>query len=136
MDANDANKNKDLIHPELSYLLTGLFYKAQNKLGRFCREKQYADEFEKLLIEIGVKYEREYQLKSIGDKVEGNIVDFIIDNKILVDLKAKRFITKEDYYQILRYLEGSNIKLGMLVNFRSSYLKPKRVLNNKFASFA
>ena len=136
MHANDANKNRDLIHPELSYLLTGLFYKTHNKLGRFCREKQYSDEFKKLLIESGIRYEREYPLKSMGDKIEGNIVDFIIDQKILIDLKAKRFLTKEDYYQMLRYLECSKIKLGLLVNFRSTYLKPKRVLNNKLASFA
>lgn len=62
----------------------------------------------------------------IGDS--GNIVDFMIDNKIIIEVKAKRIITKNDYYQTQRYLQESRIKLGMLVNFRSKYLKPKRVL--------
>ena len=65
----------------------------------------------------------------MGNKVEGNIVDFIIDGKILIDLKAKRFITKEDYYQMLRYLKSSGLKLGLVVNFRGTYLKPKRIIN-------
>lgn len=119
----------EIIYPELSYVLTGLCYKAHNKLGRFCREKQYADEFEKLLVEKEINYKREYSLKELGQGIKGNIVDFIIEDKILIDFKAKKFLTKEDYYQMLRYLQSSNLKLGLLVNFRNTYLKPKRIIN-------
>jgi len=59
-------------------------------------------------------------------------VDFIIENKIIIDIKAKKFITKEDYYQMLRYLKGANLELGIIYNFRNTYLKPKRVLNSAF----
>ena len=69
--------------------------------------------------------------RKFRNKIKGNIVDFLIDNKILVDFKAKIFLNKEDYYQMQRYLESSNLKLGLLVNFRNNYLKPKRIINFK-----
>lgn len=131
--ANDANKkqNSDLIYAKESYLLTGLCFVIHNNLGRFCREKQYADEFERSLQDKQIKYQREYRLNNENDNFSGNVVDFVINDKILVDLKAKNFLTKEDYYQMLRYLKVANLKLGLLVNFRNSHLKPKRVINNQ-----
>ena len=47
---------------------------------------------------------------------------------MVLELKAKKVITKDDYYQIQRYLQMLNIKLGLLVNFRNRYLKPIRVV--------
>jgi len=128
MHTNDANK---ILYPELSYEITGLCYKVHNKSGRFLREKQYADELEKLLKLSKINYIREYNLSNLGKEIEGNIVDFLIENKILVDLKAKKFLTKEDYYQMLRYLESSGFQLGLIINFRNTYLKPKRIINLK-----
>ena len=120
MDTNDTNK---LIYPELSYFLTGLLFSVHNKLGRYCREKQYGDEIENRLKELKVPYKREFIIKE-----RGNVFDFLIDNKIILEIKAKSNILKEDYYQIQRYLQSSNIKLGLLANFRSQYLKPKRII--------
>lgn len=116
-----------ILFPQLSYAITGLCFKTQNKLGRFCREKQYADEFEVLLKEKKIPHKREVNLS--GSDVKGNRADFLVDNKIIVDLKAKKFITKEDYNQMQRYLQGEKLELGLIVNFRSVYLKPKRILN-------
>jgi len=124
-----------IIHKELSYRINGLLFKTHKELGRFCRERQYADKFEELLKNTCLKYKREYELKKLKpDSPKGNRVDFLIENKIIIDLKTKSFITKEDYYQIQRYLKASNLELGLIVNFRNSYLKPKRVLNNDFYS--
>jgi len=120
----------NLIYPELSYKITGILFKVHNELSRFCRERQYGDLFEIRLKELKLGYEREKELKlESDDKISSNKVDFCIENKILIDFKAKKFITKEDYYQMLRYLKASNLKLGFIVNFRSTYLKPKRVVN-------
>ena len=41
--------HKDILYPELSYKLCGLFYRIHNELKRFCNEKQYADALENLL---------------------------------------------------------------------------------------
>ena len=57
------------------------------------------------------------------------MIDFIIDDKIIIELKAKKIILKDDYYQTQRYLHALNKKLALLVNFRNRYLKPIRVIN-------
>jgi GxxExxY protein len=134
MHPNDPNSVNKIIHKNISYRVNGLCFKVHNDLGRFCREKQYADKLEELLIKKNIPYEREVELHRISSStLKGNRIDFLIDGKVIVDLKAKRFITKQDYYQILRYLESSDLELGLIVNFRNSYLKPKRVLNSKYS---
>ena len=127
------NIKQNLIYPELSYKLTGLFFKIHNQSGRFCREKQYSDVIENLLKENKINYKREFELSNLAkDIIKGNRVDFMIEDKILVDVKAKKFITKEDYFQMQRYLQASNYQLGLIVNFRNIHLKPKRVINYKY----
>lgn len=123
----------EIVHPELSYKIVGLCFQDQKDLGRFCREKQYADRLEVLLQENGIPYKREIEIKSfIPASPKGNRVDFIIDDKIILDCKAKPFLTKDDYIQMQRYLISAHKQLGLIVNFRSHYLKPKRILNSEF----
>jgi GxxExxY protein len=121
-----------ILHKELSYEIMGLCFAVHNELGRFCKEKQYANRFEELLIEKDIKYRRECNTKKLKQtSPEGNRIDFIIENKVIIEFKAKRLITKEDYYQTQRYLQSSNKDLGLLINFRDRYLKAKRVLNSR-----
>jgi len=107
-------------------------FKTHNTLGKNCSEGQYSDFVEKLLKESGIKYEREKILPPIfdGEKAGRNKVDFLIDNKIILELKSKKVISKDDYYQVKRYLTALSKKLGIIVNFRSSYIYPKRILNS------
>ena len=63
-----------------------------------------------------------------GEHVRRNIPDFIINDEIILDIKSKRMISKEDYYQMKRYLIASDKDLGLIINFRQKYLSPKRVL--------
>ena len=121
-------RNKNIVYPELSYKITGLLFKTHNQLGRYCKEKQYQDIIEEFLRGENLKFEREKQI-AISSGSSGNIADFIIENKIILECKAKPFITKQDYYQLLRYLKSSGMRLGMLVNFRNRFLKPRRILN-------
>lgn len=125
--------NKNILYPELSYKICGLCFYIHNKLGRYRNEKQYADAFENLLKENEIKYARERPLpiSFSGEKNRRNIPDFIIDDKMVVDLKAKPLITKEDYFQLRRYLASYNKELGLIINFRQKYLYPKRVLNKR-----
>lgn len=122
-------KNIEVLYPELSYFINGICFDIHNRLGRFSREKQYADEFERELIKKNIKYEREKRLLENG-VFKGNIIDFVVENSIIIDLKAKRFITKEDYYQMKRYLIATNKKLGLIINFNDKLINTKRILNN------
>ena len=121
-----------ILFKELSYRITGICFKVHNDLGRFCSEHQYADKLEELLKDHKLNYKREFEISKLVDSPLGNRPDFIIENKIILDAKAKKFITKEDYYQMMRYLTAANFRLGLIVNFRNTYLKPKRVVNNRF----
>ena len=121
-----------ILFPQLSYELTGICFKIHNKIGRFCSERQYGDALELELKQKQIPYKREFELDN--NEIKGNRVDFLIDNKVIVDLKAKKFITKEDYDQMQRYLQCGNLELGLIINFRSTYLKPKRILNIKIYS--
>ena len=119
----------ELFYKELSYKINGLLFKVHNELGRFCRERQYSDALEKLLKAEGINFVREESISmEMVDNRNTNKADFIIDNKIVLELKAKSFILKEDYYQVNRYLQSSSHKLGLIVNFRNKYLKPIRVI--------
>lgn len=111
------------LYGDLTYELNGLLFAVHNELGRFAREKQYADLFEKKLIEKGIKYKRELR---VGDT--GNILDFLIEEKIVIEFKSKAFLMKDDYFQTQRYLHILNLELGLLVNFRSQYLQPSGIL--------
>ena len=115
--------SKKVIYPELSYLINGILFDVKKELGQYAREKQYGDLLEKKLKEKGILYKREV---SVGNT--GNIIDFLIDDKIVVELKAVRFVTKDNFRQIQNYLQQTQIKLGLLVNFRDKFLKPARII--------
>lgn len=112
-----------LIYPDLSYKITGICFDVHNTLGRFAREKQYGNLLADLLSKNKLIFQREFRVGNTG-----NIVDFIVENKILLELKAKRIVTKEDYFQTQRYLQILRLKLGIIINFQSRYLNPKRVI--------
>ena len=120
-----------LLYPGLSYELVGVCFQVHNELGPFARERQYCDRLEQLLISSKILYQREVKInfRSANNEVGGNIADFIIDGKIILECKAKRCLTRNDYHQVQRYLRATNKELGLLVNFNEKHLKTKRVLN-------
>lgn len=120
MHTNATNK---IIHKELSYIITGILFAVHGEVGRYARERQYCDAIEDKLKEKNIAYKRERDTEKVGNRF-----DFIIENKVLLEVKAKPFITKDDYYQTQRYLQSSKKDLCLLVNFQCKYLKPKRVI--------
>ena len=115
-----------LIYPELSYKINGILFQTHNELCRYSRERQYGNYIEKILKEEKINYQREFPIANTG-----NTVDFLIEGKIILELKNVRITTKKDYFQIQRYLQATDIKLGLLINFRSRYLRPKRIVRTR-----
>jgi single-stranded-DNA-specific exonuclease len=140
-DANDANyvrgayseQTDKIIYPQLSFELNGVLFEVHNKLGRHCNEKQYCDAIQQLLEKKKIQYEREKILPPSfdGERFGRNKIDFLIEGVIVLEVKAKRFIGKEEYYQCLRYSEAFDKKLALVVNFREKHLNIKRILNPK-----
>lgn len=125
-------QNKDIIYPELSFKINGILFRVRKNLGRYKNEKQYCDAIEDELKKNSVNYEREKVLPESfdGEQRGRNKVDFLIENNIILEVKAKPFVTKEDYFQTRRYLDCLSKKLGILVNMRQYYVNPKRILNS------
>ena len=113
--------NKDLLYPELSYQIQGSIYAVANKYGRGFKEgiyqKALAEEFTKR--EIPFEPQKRIPIYSVETgKVLGTYVpDFVVDNKIILELKASVFTTQEDIRQQQSYLRSSNYEVGYLVNF-------------------
>ena len=120
---NTDSKKQNLIYGDLTFKINGVLFSVHNELGQYAREKQYGDVAERIFKEKNISFQREVV---IGDS--GNILDFLIENKVLLEFKAKRILTKEDYYQTQRYLQETDLKLGILVNFRDKFIKPKRIV--------
>ncbi|MBI2122223.1 MAG: GxxExxY protein [Candidatus Sungbacteria bacterium] len=120
------------IYAELSYKVGGILFAVHNENGRYRNEQQYCDAIENYLKLYKIKYEREKVLpiSFIGEHAGRNKVDFLIEGKIILEIKAKRMLEKHDYYQLKRYLVALNKKLGLLINFRDKFLHSKRVLNS------
>ena len=112
-----------VLYADLSYKIVGLCFDVHNELGQFAREKQYADLLEKRFKAADVKFLRELRLGETG-----NIVDFLVEDKIVLELKTARVVGRIHFRQLQNYLQQSRIKLGLLVNFSDKYLRPKRVL--------
>ena len=121
-----------IIYSDLSYSINGILFEVHNELGRFRNEQEYSDAIESNFKKKMIKYEREKVLSASfeGEKTGRNKLDFLIEDLIILEVKAKRIIERNDYYQIKRYLSALNKKLGILVNFRDKYLHIKRVLNS------
>ena len=117
-----------LIYPEESNKLLGLAIQLHNEMGCGFKEKVYQDAFEVLLKENKIPYEREKHIELVfhGVKLEHDFFyDFLIDNKIGVELKAVSEIVGEFESQIINYLHISNHKLGLLLNFGTTSLEYK-----------
>lgn len=123
-----------LVLPDESYKLMGLMFNVQNMLGPVCKEKNYQDAIELAFKKEGIRFEREKELEMPfgNDKLKGFFVDFVVDGKILLEIKAKRFITREDIRQVSRYIKASNLPLAIIVNFKRRKLEYKRIINASF----
>ncbi|HAS00015.1 MAG: hypothetical protein UR95_C0001G0077 [Parcubacteria group bacterium GW2011_GWC1_36_108] len=123
---------ENIIYPEISYTLNGIFFDTHNELGFYCKEVQYCDAIEELLKMKQINYKRECCIDSGNDLMRNNSnrVDFLIEDKIVVEVKAKRFVGRDEYNQTQRYLKAANLKLGIIVNFHQRHLIPKRIINS------
>ena len=77
-------------------------------------------------------YEKERQMvvKTKDNSEIGEFfADFVIDNKILLEFKRVNFIHYNDVKQVLRYLDATGLKLGIIINFKLNKLQYKRIVN-------
>ena len=118
-----------LLYAEESYKINGAIYEVHKVLGPGLLEKVYQEAFEKELKNQGIPFEREKSFAILykGEKLE-QIADFVIFDKIVVELKAVEKLLPVHTAQVINYLAITGYKLGLLVNFNSEKIKPERIV--------
>lgn len=119
---------KDFLYPELTYKIRGTVFKVYNSLGFGHKEKVYhnalAEEFRRQNIDFND--EKALNVVYEGVKVGVYRPDFIVESKILIEIKAIPFLGRKPERQLLNYLKGTGFKLGLLINFGEGGLEIKR----------
>ncbi len=95
---------------------------------------QRALEIEMKLIGLNLEREREMSIYYRGVHIGNRRVDFFVENKIMVELKAVSELSDVHLAQAMNYLEAYNMEIGLLINFGARSLQFKRVHNNKIFS--
>lgn len=120
-----------IIYKNESYFVIGLCMDIHNELGKGFSEGVYSDALEIELKTNGVPFKKEVKFDIIykGKKLKHHyFADFIVDDKIILELKAIEKISSSHVKQTLNYLAASKLKLGIIVNFGEDQLTYKRVL--------
>ena len=121
----------DLLYPELSYELIGCAYDVFNELGFGHYEKYYQKAYAAALNSKKIKYKEQiYFALKFRDKLLGKqFFDFLVEEKIVVELKKDNRFSKQHIDQVLEYLKTANIKLAILINFSRTGVLYKRIIN-------
>ena len=106
-------------HSELTGKILGAFFQVHKELGYGFSEKVYEKALTILLSEIGLKVETQVHLCVYfhEQKVRDYIADMVVNDVVLLELKAVERIVEEHAAQLLNYLKAANIEVGLILNF-------------------
>jgi len=120
------------LEKELSEKLMKCFYAVRNKYGNGHNERVYDRVLDEQFDIISIEYisQPRVQIYSIdtGKKIAVYIPDKLAEKKIIVEIKAKPFTSKEDEQQLIEYLKTSEYEIGYLINFGEKQFKPRRFI--------
>lgn len=114
----DADK-KEFLYSDITYKIRGACFKIWKEFRGAFKEKIIERALAKELQNQGLRVDTQKQISVLynSEKMGEYIPDMIIDDKVLLELKSKTFLTKEDEKQFWLYLKGSEYRLGLLINF-------------------
>jgi len=131
------NTDKNFLYKDLCYQLIGFFFNIRKNYGPGQKEIVYANLITEQLKNNNILFEREktINIRSIeSGKVIGTYrPDFLIDNKILLEIKSSIITTSQNEKQLYYYLRNSKYEVGYLINFSTPELYLKRIIytNNR-----
>jgi GxxExxY protein len=119
---------------EETYKIIGIAMEIHRILVKGFSEIVYKDAFEYEFKQHGILYERE---KEYSVNYKGTILphkfyaDFVVFDKIILEIKSKKGIVEEHYAQVMNYLAISKLEVGLLLNFHEKSLEHKRIIMSK-----
>jgi GxxExxY protein len=124
------NRVENFLYERESYLIRGACFDVWKEFKGMFKES-VIDKALSIALEskgLAVVSQKRINIYFQNKKVGTYVPDKIINDIILIELKSKAFVTKQDIEQFWKYLKGSNYKLGFLINFSPTGLTIKRVV--------
>lgn len=124
----------ELKYKETTEKIIGAAMRVQAALGNGFQEIIYQRSLAIEFTDIKLPFEREFNMKVYYKNVEvgERRVDFLIDGKIMVELKALINLESVHFAPAKNYLEAYNVEVGLLINFGTQSLQFKRLENQKY----
>jgi len=128
MKTEDTSK---LVYADLTRAVIGAMFEVHNHLGSGLLEKHYQRGLAEELKRRGIKYIEQFSVKLDykGTCVGKYYLDFLIDDKVILEIKRGVHFSRNDIQQTLNYLKALNLKLGLLVYFGKDGVKFKMIVN-------
>lgn len=122
--------DRKLIHADITYKIRRAAFNVYNVLGFGHKEQVYQKAIAREFEDIKLSYKKEESLEvKYKDEVVGNYrPDFVIDDKVILELKSVEFMPKSYEIQLIHYLKTTGFQVGLLVNFGSPKLVIKRLV--------
>lgn len=111
-----------LLYPKESFLIRGACFSLYKKFRNTQKESIYQNSLFIELLQQGLHVikEKELPIYHLGIKVGIYKPDLLVNEAIIIELKAKPFLHNDDKKQFWYYLKNSDFKLGFLINFGDS----------------
>jgi GxxExxY protein len=124
-------KRKDLVYPELSYQILGILFEVFRQFGFGYQEKYYQRVVALELSRCHIPFKKEVPVivKYKGEKIGKYFFDFLVDEKIVLELKKNNHFSLRHIDQVFAYLKAAYLKLGIIANFTKEGIKFKRIVN-------
>ncbi|MGZ4033756.1 MAG: GxxExxY protein [Bacteroidia bacterium] len=123
----------DLINGDITDKIIKAFYNVYNTLGYGFLERVYENALFNELTDMGLNCERQKPIDVFykEEKVGSYFADIIVEDKIILELKAAAGIAEEHEFQLINYLKATEIEIGLLLNFgKKPQFKRKIFTNN------
>ncbi|MEK7618377.1 MAG: GxxExxY protein [Patescibacteria group bacterium] len=120
-----------LLYEDQTKQIIGALYRVYNTLGFGYKEKEYQKAFAIELEKLGIRFKRElYSVLKYEDKVLTKFfVDFLVEDKIVVELKVATDFYLQHRQQVIQYLKNHNLKVGIIGVITPKKVLIKRVVN-------
>ena len=125
----------ELLYKELTSKILKVFYAVYNELGYGFLERVYQNALYIELKAQGFSVEAQKKIKVYYKEYEVGdyIADIIVNDTVILELKACEYMTEEFEYQLLNYLRSTDCEVGLLLNFGKKPEFIRKVFeNNKF----
>ncbi len=123
---------QDFKHKELTEKIIKVFYRVYNKLGYGFLEKVYENAMKIELRKEGISAVSQSPIKVFyEDEVIGEyIADIVVENKVIVEIKASKILVENMEAQLLNYLKATDTEVGLLLNFGSQPEVRRKAFDN------